>query len=291
MRTNSGWQANASAIPKTMHSIHAGKNAPSISKIGSQAVTRGSRQPIDASAALRTGLAWRLGFTRGFRSPAVFSGGRLAETIDNTAARQKSARHGVRSVCALTVLAMACACASFVEHPAWNPGASAPPSPAATWQPAADDTGPQSLEEILALTPDGVRAAADVDRPAATTSADLLEDLELQLPPSSEAQPLELAELIGIALSKNPRTRQAWRRAQAAAAQLGESMSDYYPRLNLEARGGAEKFGFEFADSAVIVRQAQVEPELQLTYVLLDFGRRTAKAEAARAKAAAAAAK
>jgi len=190
----------------------------------------------------------------------------------------KPARDGVRSFCAVFAVAVSLACASFVENPAWNPDASAPRSPEATWHPTEKKVRPQSLDEILSLIP----AAQEPDGSVPATSAELLEDLEQQLPPSSEAQPLELAELIGIALSENPRTRQAWRRAQAAAARLGESMGDYYPTLNLEASGGAGKFGFEFADSAVIVRQAQVEPELQLTYVLLDFGRRTAKAEAAR---------
>lgn len=209
-------------------------------------------------------------------------GGGLQGSIEKMPGHPKSARRGIQAFCATVAVAASLACASFEQNPAWNPDASAPASPGATWNPPKGKAGPQSLDEILSLTPASSEAASAPDPPAATTSARLLESLDRQIPPSSEAQPLELAELIGIALSENPRTRQAWRQAQAAAARLGESMGDYYPTLSLEVTAGAEKSGFEFTDSAVIVREVQVEPELQLTYVLLDFGRRTAKAEAAR---------
>ncbi len=85
-----------------------------------------------------------------------------------------------------------------------------------------------------------------------------------------------LAELVDIALQINPVTRYAWAQAQASAANWGISHAPYYPSV-----------------SAAVVANGGDIPQLQggesfvsanatLNYLLLDFGGRGAKAEAAK---------
>ena len=194
----------------------------------------------------------------------------------------KSTRLGSGALVLPAAVAFVVSCASFEKNPAWNPEASAPPSPETTWVPPTSKPAPQSLDDLLSLPPVPSEQTPSSDLPSKSTAAQTLGRLDEGVPPSSVDQPLELAELIGIALAKNPRTRESWQQARAAAAQLGESMGDYYPEVRFEATGGAEKFGLQFPEATGLVRQVQILPELQITYVLLDFGRRTAKAEEAR---------
>ena len=59
---------------------------------------------------------------------------------------------------------------------------------------------------------------------------------EARLPiPSAEGAPLTLADCMGIALERNPRTRGSWQAAKAAAARVGEARAAYFPSANLRA--------------------------------------------------------
>ena len=173
-------------------------------------------------------------------------------------------------------------CASFKHSPEWDPKASAPPSPQATWVPKAADPAPRSLDELLALPPTNEEATPASELPSPATAKQTLRRLNERVPPSSEQSPLELAELIQVGLENNPMTRQAWHEAQAAAARLGESMQPFYPEVEIEASGGLVKEVLQFPGETGVAHQVQVIPELQVTYILLDFGRRSAVAEEAR---------
>src|SRR5215471_11094042 len=82
-----------------------------------------------------------------------------------------------------------------------------------------------------------------------------------------------LADLIDFAHRTNPETRRAWEAARAEAA--------YYPTLFFMAVGGTSRI----ADRATppigtfTVTGAGVNPQLQLEWILLDFGRRSSSVE------------
>ncbi|MFZ2062806.1 MAG: TolC family protein [Candidatus Binatus sp.] len=98
----------------------------------------------------------------------------------------------------------------------------------------------------------------------------------------------DLSALIDIALSNNPDTRVTWDQARAAADAYGVSRAPYYPVVSSPVSGGYEREIFELPGQNAVLRQWQITPMLEFTYILLDFGRRDAGAAAARAQLAAA---
>lgn len=97
----------------------------------------------------------------------------------------------------------------------------------------------------------------------------------------------ELSELIDLAEQINPQTKAAWEHAKTAAAMVGLARSDYYPVLALQAAAGAarepEPVPISTTKASYVDLEAeQVTPMATLEWVLLDFGRRQAKVEAAK---------
>jgi len=84
-----------------------------------------------------------------------------------------------------------------------------------------------------------------------------------------------LSQVVDIALSTSPVTRQAWRQARAAAAQAGARWAAYYPRLDLIASGSR---GQQSPDGREVAPSATWGPAATLSYLLLDFGGRAANA-------------
>jgi len=115
-------------------------------------------------------------------------------------------------------------------------------------------------------------------------------------PPSTLPEPrvasvshqYDLPALIDIALSNNPDTQVTWEQARAAADAYGVSRAPYYPVVSSQVSGGYEREIFQLPGQNAVLRQWQITPMLQFTYILLDFGRRDAGAAAARAQLAAA---
>lgn len=179
-------------------------------------------------------------------------------------------------------------CAAFKQSPEWNPNASAPPSPQATWIPPDTKPNDRSLDDLLSLPPVDHEQTAQTELPSSKTAERILTQLSANVPPSSPTQPLHLADLINFALEKNPYTRARWQQARIAAAEVGESMSAFYPSVEVEAMGGVSKRALPFPAGTAVYRGADIIPELEITYILLDFGRRSARSEAARRQLAAA---
>jgi outer membrane protein TolC len=90
-----------------------------------------------------------------------------------------------------------------------------------------------------------------------------------------------LADLIDFAHRANPETRRAWEEARTVAAQAGRAEAAYYPTLFLMAAGGTSRV----ADQAppplgtFTIEGPGVSPQLQLNWILLDFGRRRSTVE------------
>jgi outer membrane protein len=149
----------------------------------------------------------------------------------------------------ITALFLA-ACASVrdietVTNPSTH-GVGTPASPAAQWSPPANAVPPR------VPPPD-----------------------DLVLPPTSA--PLELAQIVGLALANNPLTRTTWLQARASEANLGSVRAAYLPTVDLGA-------SLTHASSPTGGGSATTlsGPALSLDYLLFDFGGRNAATEAAR---------
>jgi outer membrane protein len=106
--------------------------------------------------------------------------------------------------------------------------------------------------------------------------------------PTVASNKYDLPRLIDIALSNNPDTKQTWEQARAAAAAYGVSRAPYYPIVSTEASAAYSRRIFELPGQNGVLKQWRVTPMIELTYTLLDFGRRDAGAAAARDQLAAA---
>lgn len=117
---------------------------------------------------------------------------------------------------------------------------------------------------------------------------------------------MNLAELIDIALQNNPMTKQTWAQARAAAAQYGQSLSPFYPKIlssnsfirqkgsfpvtntlasATTTAGGAGALGNLVESNASATQtfySSQGGPDVYLTYTLFDFGKSSSSAMAAR---------
>ncbi len=102
-----------------------------------------------------------------------------------------------------------------------------------------------------------------------------------------------LAELIDIGERNHPVTRTTWERAKQQAKRLGIEKSEYFPVLAATALFADQRvvqpfpkplspFGYS------VVEFPLVGPQLELQYLLLDFGGRKARVDAAKAQALAA---
>jgi len=149
---------------------------------------------------------------------------------------------------ALILLFLGASCASIhnignVVDPVSH-GAGTPASPSAAWTPPANAIPPK-----------------------VPTPADLV------LPPTGV--PLELAQIVDLALSNNPATRTTWLEARLAEANLGSVRSAYLPTVDLDA-------SLAHARTSTGTATTLSGPNLSLDYLLFDFGGRNASAEAAR---------
>jgi outer membrane protein len=160
-----------------------------------------------------------------------------------------------------TVLCAGCA--------AWSPLRNTPPSPSRPW------------------------AAPELAR----DSADLVQRERASGPEAVSVDPsktYELPELIDIAQRTNPETRVAWERARQAAIAVGLAEGTYYPLLAATATGGAARLALPFPPNLIpgglpngyLTANTQlVLPIVSLEWWLLDFGRRGAAVDAAKALA------
>jgi outer membrane protein TolC len=93
-----------------------------------------------------------------------------------------------------------------------------------------------------------------------------------------------LTGLIDIALRNSPATRRLWQAARSAADQFGAAQAPYYPQVNVQSDSGYQRTIIELPGKVGKLEQWQSQPGAELTYVLLDFGRRRSAAEAARSR-------
>ena len=168
-------------------------------------------------------------------------------------------------VAALGLAVCAGGCSYFAEQPEVYPEKFAPPEVDRAWTPRSGAAKEYAI-------PMQARPASTLPEPRG----------------GSAGNKYNLPTLIDIALSNNPDTRQTWDQARAAAAAYGSSRAPFYPVVSTQVPGGYEREIFELPGQNAVLKQWQITPMLELTYTLIDFGRRSAGAAAARAQLAAA---
>jgi outer membrane protein len=180
--------------------------------------------------------------------------GRFARRPSRRAGLRRSRRAGLAALVAAALVAPGCSSAPFST--AMNPYAAAPPAPAAPW-----------------------RAADGRKQPRLSSLVEQLSS-EVQIDPDKN---YGLVDLIDLAQRMNPETRRAWQDARAAAARLGQAESAWFPALAAAAQAGpsrvVERAGTNVG--AVPVTGVGATPSLQLSWILFDFGRRSATVESA----------
>jgi outer membrane protein len=170
----------------------------------------------------------------------------------------------------VAALAMPAGIVLFAGCAAWNPLRNTPPSSSRPW--AAPELPRDSAELVQRERASEPTTAVKVD-PEKT---------------------YELPELIDIAQRTNPETRVAWERARQAAIAVGLAEGTYYPLLAASATGGAFHLALPFPPNLIpgglpngyLTANSQlVLPIVSLEWWLLDFGRRGATVDAAKALA------
>ena len=189
--------------------------------------------------------------------------GRSGAPIPDTAETSSLLRRAAFAALALGLAGWLIGCTYFEQQPEVNPDRWAPRSVEHSWTPPADSRREYAV-------------------PSASGAA--------EIPPRMVAagQSYELPELVDLALRRNPATRQAWASARAAAAAFGSARAPYYPQASVQSEAGYQRFQFQNDFREAVIKQWEFTPLLQLTYILMDFGRRSAIADAARQQLAAA---
>jgi outer membrane protein len=143
-------------------------------------------------------------------------------------------------------------CAGCAGTPSVGGVAGLPPAPNVAWTP------PPAKE----------RAADTVPTPSVPP------DLEQRI------RRLTLAEVVDLGLRNNPATRLSWANARAAAAAYGSERGAYLPTIDGDVTGTRLKTVASQGRSAVT--QSVLNPSLNLSYLLLDFGGRSGNIGTAR---------
>jgi outer membrane protein TolC len=93
-----------------------------------------------------------------------------------------------------------------------------------------------------------------------------------------------LTDLIDLAEAHNPSTRIAWERAKQAAARLGVSRASLYPVITTSALLQEGRSGILLNNAFHLQDIEFVQPTVSLLYTVLDFGRRRADIDTAKAR-------
>jgi outer membrane protein len=99
-----------------------------------------------------------------------------------------------------------------------------------------------------------------------------------------QAKTYSLAELIDLAQAHNPATRAAWERARSQAEALGITRSELYPTLAAAVISQTESVQTFFGDRFHGQTIQAFQLALDLNYTVFDFGARSGRIDAARAR-------
>ena len=151
------------------------------------------------------------------------------------------------------------ACGAIQPKLATDPNALAPPSAIKSW-------APQEATRIP-----GGKATLDAFSSRSTLSPTAIQP----------GRVYDLPNLIDLAQLTNPETRAAWQATRAAAARLGIAEGAYLPTLGAIGMASYAHLPDYDKMGPFLVGTGVLEPLLQLDWLLLDFGRRSADLDSA----------
>jgi outer membrane protein TolC len=185
-------------------------------------------------------------------------------------------------VAGITLGASVNGCGYFADQPEINPDRFAPSAMDAQWRPKGSTS---SYEPPPISVESSERRASKPESSGFNTPTPASAGAEAG---GQTADTYDLAALIDLAMRNNPQERTAWESARAAAAAYGSARAPYYPFVTSESDNGYQRFQEQVPVEIGVVKQWTANPTVQLTYTLIDFGRRSAEAAAARERLAAA---
>lgn len=97
----------------------------------------------------------------------------------------------------------------------------------------------------------------------------------------SKEAPLTLAETIDVALFYNPTTKLSWANARISAAEYGQTLQPEFIQADIDGNYTRTRFAQFTGPQRQIVYETQYGGELQLTYLIFDFGQTRTTSEAA----------
>lgn len=97
----------------------------------------------------------------------------------------------------------------------------------------------------------------------------------------SEENPLTLAEAIDISLYYNPATKQSWANARVSAAEYAQSLQNEFILADLAGNYSRTRSADVSVSDSIILYQTQYGAELQLSYLIFDFGQTRTTSQAA----------
>jgi outer membrane protein len=166
---------------------------------------------------------------------------------------KKNRRSGSSFPAVLAAAAVFWSAGCSVFSPSRSVDEAVSPAPGKSWQPPAD-----------------ARPPAPTPKPSTGIPAGYLQP----------GTTLSLPQVLDIGLRNNPVTRTAWFQAKSAAADLGSKRSEYFPAIELDGNLTRQKQAALGGRS--IFLQTTYGPSASLTWLLLDFGGRSADVEEAR---------
>ena len=83
----------------------------------------------------------------------------------------------------------------------------------------------------------------------------------------------DLPSLVDVAPRTSPQTRNTWFAALGANSQLGQSQAANYPKIEVNAEGNYLKLPLQFPGQTLVIRNEVFQPQIRVSYDLLDFGR------------------
>ncbi len=96
---------------------------------------------------------------------------------------------------------------------------------------------------------------------------------EAIIPENLQNENLSLAELIDIGLLNNPSTKATWAEAKSKAASYGQSLSKYFPEIDVEGSYEKERSSNVLPGFSQTFNQTTYTPEVNITYTVFDFGK------------------
>jgi len=131
----------------------------------------------------------------------------------------------------------------------------------------------------LALTSKNPQTKAKIKKKPIRKNVQEIAKQKTRLPQKKST--LNLADVIDLGLQNNPNTTISWAEARAAASVYGQSLADFYPEIDIFGNYQRVKENLQEANLHINYYQTTITPEMQVNYLIFDFGERRYNSQSA----------